>query len=600
MERVLRPPGRSPADARVGRVRRRGALPVPGVGARRCRFRAPRFDGAADVDALVEAFHDDARARLRGQGARAAGRVPVLEGPRASALCRSRRSPRLPRTAPDAATAPRQTWWGATSPPTRRSIRARRSSAAAAGRAARRSSRCRRRRSSSIRAGLRRVTERGRLPARARNAAGAKGAPSVSTDRGSDVRSDPACGARATGFDGICREMTNTLLRSARSAVINMARDFSCSLVTADNELLASAEGLPVHVIGSEFLAEAMTRASRRPRRGRRLPPQRPVPRQHPLRRPRDPRAGLLRRRARVHGRRQGTPGRLRQRAADHLRAVRAGHLRGGGDQSSRASASSATTTTSTTSSGCASAGSASRSSGTATSWPDSAPRGSPSGVCKELLRAVRPATSVAQFIERVVRLQRAAHGAGDQASCRPARSRAARRTIPIRVCPDGDPAQGRRCEIDAEEGRVELDLRDNPDNYPGGLNESRACATGKRDDRPLQLDRSRTCRTTPGSFRRVTVLLREGCIAGIPRFPHSCSMATTNVADRLVCLTQSAFAELGRGTGSPRAAMGMPPYMAVISGLDHRPATRPTSTRCSSAPAAARAARPPTAGRPT
>ncbi len=63
----------------------------------------------------------------------------------------------------------------------------------------------------------------------------------------------------ANRMDSICREMMNTLLRSARSAVINQARDFSCSLVTGDNELLASAEGLPVHVIGSEFLAEAMT-----------------------------------------------------------------------------------------------------------------------------------------------------------------------------------------------------------------------------------------------------------------------------------------------------------------------------------------------------
>src|SRR5262245_26917721 len=63
----------------------------------------------------------------------------------------------------------------------------------------------------------------------------------------------------ANRLDGICREMTNTLLRSGRSAVLNMARDFSCALVTAENELLASAEGLPVHVIGMEFLAEAMT-----------------------------------------------------------------------------------------------------------------------------------------------------------------------------------------------------------------------------------------------------------------------------------------------------------------------------------------------------
>ena len=62
----------------------------------------------------------------------------------------------------------------------------------------------------------------------------------------------------ANRFDCICREMTNTLLRSGRSAVLNMARDFSCSLVTGDNQLLAAAEGLPVHVFGSQFLTQAM------------------------------------------------------------------------------------------------------------------------------------------------------------------------------------------------------------------------------------------------------------------------------------------------------------------------------------------------------
>ena len=49
--------------------------------------------------------------------------------------------------------------------------------------------------------------------------------------------------------------MKNTLLRTGRSAVLNMARDFSCSIITADDQLLAAAEGLPVHVIGMEFLA---------------------------------------------------------------------------------------------------------------------------------------------------------------------------------------------------------------------------------------------------------------------------------------------------------------------------------------------------------
>ncbi|MFM9107930.1 MAG: hydantoinase B/oxoprolinase family protein, partial [Chloroflexota bacterium] len=64
----------------------------------------------------------------------------------------------------------------------------------------------------------------------------------------------------ANRLDTIVREMENTLLRTGRSAVLNMARDFSCAIITGDNRLLASAEGLPVHVIGMEFLAEAMTR----------------------------------------------------------------------------------------------------------------------------------------------------------------------------------------------------------------------------------------------------------------------------------------------------------------------------------------------------
>ena len=50
----------------------------------------------------------------------------------------------------------------------------------------------------------------------------------------------------ANAFDGIVREMTSGLLRSARSSVINTARDFSCAVLTADNQLLAAAEGVPV------------------------------------------------------------------------------------------------------------------------------------------------------------------------------------------------------------------------------------------------------------------------------------------------------------------------------------------------------------------
>ena len=60
-------------------------------------------------------------------------------------------------------------------------------------------------------------------------------------------------------MDAIVREMTNTLLRAARSAVIAMSRDFSCCIVTGDGRLLATAEAAPVHVFGTHLQAQAMS-----------------------------------------------------------------------------------------------------------------------------------------------------------------------------------------------------------------------------------------------------------------------------------------------------------------------------------------------------
>ncbi|MBC7582849.1 MAG: hydantoinase B/oxoprolinase family protein, partial [Tardiphaga sp.] len=60
-------------------------------------------------------------------------------------------------------------------------------------------------------------------------------------------------------FEGIARKMSNTLLRSSRSGVINMARDFSCCIVTRGHELLTAAESLPIHVLsGPDLMARAM------------------------------------------------------------------------------------------------------------------------------------------------------------------------------------------------------------------------------------------------------------------------------------------------------------------------------------------------------
>ena len=51
------------------------------------------------------------------------------------------------------------------------------------------------------------------------------------------------------------------------------------------------------------------------------------------------------------------------------------------------------------------------------------------------------------------------------------------------------------------------------------------------------------------GAFRRVRVLLRDDCVVGRPAFPHSCSVCTTNVAERLIYAVQGAFASWARAT---------------------------------------------------
>ena len=134
----------------------------------------------------------------------------------------------------------------------------------------------------------------------------------------------------ANRLDGIVREMTNTLLRAARSAVISSARDFSCCILTGDNQLLASAEGLPVHIFGAHLQGENMSQISRgRHPRGRCLSRQRSLWRQYPSGRPHVSGAGVHRRRASVHDGRQMSHGRHRQQHSVELFRQGARRLRG-------------------------------------------------------------------------------------------------------------------------------------------------------------------------------------------------------------------------------------------------------------------------------
>ena len=73
------------------------------------------------------------------------------------------------------------------------------------------------------------------------------------------------------------------------------------------------------------------------------------------------------------------------------------------------------------------------------------------------------------------------------------------------------------------------------------------------------------------GSFRRLSFKYAENSVVASPVFPHSCSTATTNVSERLVNITQSAFAKLGDGHGLAEGGTGLGAGMAVLSGQDHR-----------------------------
>lgn len=126
------------------------------------------------------------------------------------------------------------------------------------------------------------------------------------------------------------------------------------------------------------------------------------------------------------------------------------------------------------------------------------------------------------------------------------------------------------RVQLDAAAGRIEVDLRDNPDTLPNGMNvtEANACAAamiGIFASLGTEVPRN------AGSYRRVAIHLRENCCIGGAKHPASCSLSTTNLASRVGNATQTAIAEIADGFGMAEAGVIVPASMAVVSGRDPR-----------------------------
>ena len=393
----------------------------------------------------------------------------------------------------------------------------------------------------------------------------AAASPSSSLDDDAHELDPVTLSVMANRLDGIAREMSNTLLRAGRSAVINQARDFSCSIVTSEHELLAVAEGVPVHVFGSHLQTASVTRFHK------------PVEGDAFLHN--DPYLGNT-------------------HPADHTIIVpvffEGELLFYAAAKAHQADIGNASPTT------------------YAANAADLYAEGALVFPCTKVHESYREIADVTRMCRARIRVpdqwygdflaaigsarigerklkEFVAHYGRDKVArfirqwfeyserrMANAISKVPAATVtdhtrhdPTPAVPDGIPV-GVKITCDPIGKRIEVDLRDNPDCLDCGLNLSEACSTSAVMTalfNCLEWDIPKNA----GSFRRISVLLRENCCVGVPRFPHSCSMATTNLTDRVVNVTQSAFAKLGEGFGLGQGGNAMGAPMAVISGRDHR-----------------------------
>jgi N-methylhydantoinase B len=373
----------------------------------------------------------------------------------------------------------------------------------------------------------------------------------------------------ANRLEGIARKMSNTLLRTGRSGVLNRGKDFSCCIVTAAGDLLTTAESLPIHVLsGPDLMAQSM-RAF------------------HP-----ELRAGD----AYLHN----SPYHGCSHAADQSILVPVIDDAGVHRFTLVAKAHQADIGNSvpTTYMGDA---------------RDVYHEGALIFPCVTVQRDYQDIADILRMCEVRIRVPEqwrgdylAALGAArigergllalgaelgwdvlddfatawfDYSESRMASAIAALPSGTASVTSTHDPFPGTPPEgvtirstiaVDAAAGLIEVDLTDNPDCLPCGLNLSEACArTSALVGVFNSIDHS--VPKNAGAFRRVTVKLRENCIVGIPRHPTSTSAATTNIADRVANSTQRAFAELADGAGMAEVGAVIPASAGVLSGRDPR-----------------------------
>jgi N-methylhydantoinase B len=374
-------------------------------------------------------------------------------------------------------------------------------------------------------------------------------------------------GVMANRLKGIVREMSNTLLRTARSSVLSLCRDFSTAVCAADGQLLESAEGLPIQVLTSGELCRSMTELH----------------------------SDIAEGDAYLHN----DPYMGGTHHADHSIVVPVfwegehiftawvnGHLADCGNSLP------------------------------STYMPtakDVYEEGAISFPCVRVQRDYRDIDDIVRMCRRRIRAPEVWYG-DYLALCGAARvaERALKEYISrygidvvkqflvewldyserrmvdgIKRLDGGEwhgearvdafpgmPPEGLDLQVtigcDPKQGKIRVDLRDNPDCGRHGLNLSRTTAENSARIGIFNcLDP--TIPHNAGSLRRIEILLRENCIVGIPIHPTSCSMATSTLTERVVGMITRAVAEAIPDQGLAEGATSFAPYWAVISGDDRR-----------------------------
>ena len=122
---------------------------------------------------------------------------------------------------------------------------------------------------------------------------------------------------------------------------------------------------------------------------------------------------------------------------------------------------------------------------------------------------------------------------------------------------------------IDPVEAYITLDFTDNIDSLPCGMNMSEATVMACGVSGVLN-NLDPTLPHNWGAFSRIIIKTREGCVIGQARHPISASMATTNLADRVINVVQSCFGKVRKDLGLADGAF-MPAAASSVFGVDWR-----------------------------